>query len=182
MKNITIQIDSTDPTMIEACELLQWAINQQELRDYILSFENFYGTKCFLQTRNSNEWHLEKFLEADIWEAFIWYFETDSDIIAYVTPSDSRVINLNKKHMNRPISEVCNTIAHEFCHVRSMSHSVFNPGEDIWMQTAPYAIGAYVQMLVERKLGMNTKVRTFPIVGFWSRLLYKSKKLLGFIV
>lgn len=179
---IVVDIDSEDSIIVEASAYIQWAINQKELQDYILGFKNFYSTKCFLQTRKSNEWHLEKFLEVDVWEAFIYYFETDSDIIAYVTPSNNKVINLNKKHMGRPIAELCNTIVHEFCHIRGMEHSTFNPGEDIWMQTAPYAIGAYVQMLVERKIGMITTIRVFPEAGFWSKLLYKTKKLFGLTV
>jgi len=173
-----------DPLILEALDLIEWAINERELREYILNFRNSYGVKQFLQTCDSNLTILRKFVqgaehgtEIDYeWDYLVDYFTSDGDIIGY-TEEDSNEINLNTTYLQRDLPEICNTLVHEFCHLVGMEHSFYNPGFTIWKQTAPYAIGQYVQYMIERKMGLDARPPFFPTATWGRRVAYKIKRL-----
>lgn len=174
----TINIQTDNAVIKEAIAQIEWAITQPELKDYILNFKNRYNFRGFLQSDKSNEWHVTKFFdgnsENNTWSANIVYFDSTTEIIGY-TENSNKTINLNNKYLNRSIPEICNTLIHEYCHMVGMVHSLFNPGDTVWAQTAPYAIGSYVQYMVETKLNLPTTKPSFPKVSFFKRLVYKLK-------
>ncbi len=184
MINIRVKYEGKDPVVIQALELIRWAVNEPEFWDYILKFRNQYGRKQFLQTTETNARVLERLINGsergsevdNEWDFLIDTFESDGSLIAYVE-EDGTVIHLNSQHMGRSIAEVCNTLVHEYCHLVGLTHSFLNPGKGIWAQTAPYAIGHYVQYMVERKLGIETKPPFFPKANLGRRVVYKIKKL-----
>lgn len=182
MSNLLLDIKTDNSIIKEAIIQTQWAVNQQELKDYILNFENQYGDKRFLQNNKSNEWHVARFFSGNsanyTWFSNIGYFDSTTEVIGY-TESSSKTINLNKKYLNRSVPEICNTLTHEYCHMVGMIHSLYNPSDIIWAQTAPYAIGNYVQYMVARKSGSNNPIPTFPKASLFSRIAYDIKLLLS---
>lgn len=175
MNQILVNITTDNSSIKEAAALMEWAINQQELRDYILNFTNEYKEKNFLQSNQDNAWHLEKFVGGPC-KFSIAYFDSTTEIIGY-TDGVNKVVNLNDKYLNRDLPAICNTLIHEYCHMVGMTHSFFNPGNIIWAQTAPYAIGAYVQYMIEKKFGLVVSKPFFPKASAFRRFIYRLKKL-----
>ena len=181
---IKVSHNSNNPVVIQAIDLVQWAINEREFRDYVLNFRNQYERRQFLQTTETNARVLERLINGsergstidNEWDFVIDQFESDGSLIAYVD-EDGTVINLNSEYMDRSIAEVCNTLVHEYCHLVGLTHSFLDPGRNIWSQTAPYAIGQYIQYMVERKLGIESKPPFFPKASLGRRVVYKIKKL-----
>jgi hypothetical protein len=184
MISIRVKYEGDDPVVIHALELVQWAINEPEFWDYILNFTNHYGRRHFLQTKETNARVLERLIngaerrsEADNgWDFVVRRFDSGGSLVAFVE-EDGNTIYMNSEYMDRSIAEICNTLVHEYCHLVGLTHSFFDPGRDIWTQTAPYAIGQYVQYMVERRLGIESKPPFFPKASLGRRVVYKLKKL-----
>ncbi len=169
--------------VLKALDLLEWAVNEEELRLYILNFKNQFGFLCFLQTDENNEQILKRFVQGaerktsiDFeWDFAITFFTAEGGMIGY-TEAGEVEINLNTNFLDRELPQICNTLGHEFCHLVGMKHSFDNPGWEIWKQTAPYAIGQYIQYMVERKLGLETQPPFFPSVSRKRRWVYVIKR------
>jgi hypothetical protein len=183
-QKITINRGSiTDGQILKALDLLEWAINEQELREFILHFKNQFKFLCFLQTDESNEKILQRFVQgsergtgADYeWDFVVDFFTAEGGIIGFTKEGDT-TISLNTNYLGRMLPEICNTLGHEYCHLVGMTHSFDNPGWEIWSQTAPYAIGQYIQYMVEKKLGLEAKPPFFPTVSKKRRVIYAIKR------
>lgn len=183
---LSINIQTDNQIIRSAITQIEWAVNQKEFREYILNFKNQYRINCFLQNNNDNEWHLTQFvngseLNTDIdytWDSVVSYFDSTTEIIGY-TNGLQKTIYLNEKYLNRDLPAICNTLVHEYCHLVGMVHSLFSPGDIIWSQTAPYAIGAYVQYMIEIKTGLPAEKPFFPKVSAYRRVKYRIKKFFG---
>lgn len=184
MEKLSINIQTDNSVIRGAIENIEWAINQQELLDYILNFKNQYGDNQFLQTEKSNSWHLNQFTSGSelgtkidhVWDSVIAYFNSTTEIYGYID-GKQKIIYLNEMYLGRNMPAICNTLIHEYCHMVGMTHSLLNPGDKIWAQTAPYAIGAYMQYMIETKLGFETTKPFFPKVSFFKRVVYRFKKI-----
>jgi len=184
MIDIKVKYKGEDPVITQALDLIRWAINEQEFWDYVLNFQNQYGCRQFLQTTETNARVLERLINGsergseidNEWDFLISQFDSNGSLIAYVD-EDGTVINLNSEYLGRSIAEVCNTLVHEYCHLVGLTHSFLDPGRNIWSQTAPYAIGQYIQYVVERKLGIKSKPPFYPKASLGRRVVYKIKKL-----
>lgn len=188
-QQIRIDIKTENESLKKAIDLIQWAINEREFREYVLNFRNQYKVRSFLQTKNTNEWHLERLVSGSelntgtdyTWDSVIAFFSSNTEIIGY-TNDLQKIIYLNDKFLNRDLPSICNTLTHEYCHLVGMEHSLINPGNDIWMQTAPYAIGSYIQYMVEKKLNLPAELPFFPKTSAFKRFKYKLKKFFKFKV
>lgn len=181
MVKIDINKITNDEDLKYALSLIEWVINEQEFRDYILNFKNSYGEHKFLQTKNDNRWHLNSLIfESEnkdgtlcYWDFEIKFFESDTEITGFVEPN-KKVINLNSKRLNRSMASICKTILHEYCHIVGMTHSLFEPKNGVWKETAPYAISEFAEFLIARKLGdFKYKKPTFKRKKLTERILYK---------
>lgn len=186
-QNISLNFKTDNEYIKECLSLIEWAINQEELRYYIINFRNQYNYRSFLQTNDSNYTTLKKFVsgaendsKADYtWDSVVHHFISDGSVVAY-TEDGKTIININDEYLDREIQEVCNTLVHEYCHLVGMRHNSLasNTSWESYQQSAPYAIGAYVQYLIEKKLGIETKKPSFEIVCFRRRLAYKTNKFI----
>lgn len=171
--------------MVEAINLVQWVVNQGDLRSYILNFTNRFGEKCFLQTRRTNLWHLEAFESGNergsgrdrIWNIEIRYFDGSSGISAYTIPGDRKVW-VNRTLLDGEVSDVCSTLVHEYCHLVGMTHSLLDERGE-WMQSAPYAIGAYAGYLIRRKLGLPANIPQIPEASAFQKWRRRIRRSLG---
>lgn len=151
--NPTISDSPYKENILKALEMVHWAINSRELREFILN-------SSFSQTDKDGSWHLDRFVlgsergtEVDYeWDFNIRFITLESGTIAFSYPRELP-INLNTRFLDREMPEICNTLVHEYCHLVGMVHSVENPGWRIWYRTAPYAIGRRVQEIVAKKFG-----------------------------
>jgi hypothetical protein len=173
----------TDERLLKALDMLEWAINELELREFITNFKNQYGIHGFLQTNETNAKILQRFVQGSEngtgvdfeWDFIIDFFTTGTGLIGY-TEDGKVAINLNTTYLDRELPQVCNTLGHEFCHLVGMVHSFDNPGWTIWGQTAPYAIGQFIQYMVEKKMGLEAQPPFFPMVSRKRRVVYAIKR------
>lgn len=166
-----------EPAVLEAIPHVQWVINQMEFRSYIINFKNCYGVYSFLQTRENNKQIYSRLYYSKEIVVNAKTFEDVDNIIAYVTVGNT--VNLNKDYLHRSTPEICNTLIHEYCHISGMVHSTLNPGDDIWAQTAPYAIGDYAEYLIRKRMKMEAIKPSFKKAGLIATMIYKLKRSLG---
>ncbi len=169
-----------EPKVVEALPHVQWVINQPEFKNYIIDFKNCYGVYSFLQTKENNKQIFSRLYNKKEIMVSTEIFDDVDNVIAYVTDDDT--INLNKDYLNRPIPEICNTLIHEYCHISGMVHSTFNPSDEIWAQTAPYAIGDYAEYMIKKRLGIAATKPSFKKAGLIATIVYKLKRSLGVTV
>lgn len=148
----------------DALEMVEWAVNQVELHDFIEHAR-------FAQTDRDGKWHLDRFLSGDergtgsdrALNFEIIFVDLQSGTAA-VTYPDRNIVVLNTRFMDRSLPEICNTLVHEYCHLVGMTHSLEFPGWGIWYRSAPYSIGMKVERMVAREFGIR--------VGWCRRLRY----------
>lgn len=143
-----------------------WVMNYSGLRKFILNFTNQYHKPSFLQTKKTNEWHLQRFIQADsrYGSTFVFPKEIALSIavngkkVVFKMENGTVTVDLNTQYSYRQIPSIVNSFVHEYCHIVGMKHKFRNKRWEQQLQTAPFAISSKAEQMVSERMCVTSPV------------------------